>query len=111
MLLVAEGGGKMSPEMPFADRNFAGRWQFVMDNLGADVNGQPIENKRRNKGQFIADFQHAWKPRYTELSELYFHKREPSCVVQISPCNPDPGYPAQNYESDPVDCSGNPIVD
>lgn len=109
-ILVSEAG-KLNSEMPFADRNFAGRWQFVMDNLGADVNGQPIENKRRNKGQFIADFKQAYDPGYTELSELYFHRREPSCIIQISNCNPDPGYPAQNYESSPTDCSGNQIVD
>ncbi len=108
MLLVSEAG-RLSPEMPFADRNFAGRWQFVMDNLGADQNGQPIENKRRNKGQFIADFKHAWKPRYTELSELYFHRREQACVVEISTCSPDPGYPSQIYNSAPVDCAGNLI--
>jgi hypothetical protein len=79
--------------------------------LGADVNGQPIENKRRNKGQFIADFKHAYRVEYNELSELYFHKREPACVIEINTCNPDPGYPAQVYSSDPNDCSGKPIVD
>jgi hypothetical protein len=107
-ILVSEAG-KLNSEMPFADRNFAGRWQFVMDNLGADINGQPIENKRRNKGQFIADFKQAWKPRYTELSELYFSMREPACIIQISACNPSPGYPMQNYNSAPVDCNGNVI--
>lgn len=107
--LLVQEGGMINAEMPFADRNFAGRWQFVMDNLGADVNGVAIENKRRNKGQFIADFEHAWKPMYNELSELYFHKREPACVIQIPTCNPDPGYPVQNYNSAPTDCAGNLI--
>jgi hypothetical protein len=101
----------VNPEMPFSARDFGGRWQFVMDNLGADVNGQPIENKRRNKGQFIADFKQAYRPQYTELSELIFHKREPACVIEITPCNADPGYPAQVYTSDPVNCTGNRIVD
>ncbi len=101
----------VNPEMPYSSRNFGGRWQFVMDNLGADVNGQPIENKRRNKGQFIADFKQAVRPQYTELSELIFHMREPACVITIAPCNPSPGYPTQFYESDPVDCTGNRIVD
>lgn len=109
-ILVSEAG-KLNADMPFADRNFAGRWQFVMDNLGADINGQPIENKRRNKGQFIADFKQAWDPGYVELSELYFHRREPACVIEVSPCNADPGYPAQVYSSDPVDCTGARIVD
>jgi len=109
-VLVADAT-PVNPEMPFSSRNFGGRWQFVMDNLGADINGQPIENKRRNKGQFIADFKQAVRPQYTELVELIFHMREPSCVIQITPCSASPGYPAQNYESDPVDCTGNPIVD
>jgi hypothetical protein len=101
----------VNPEMPFSSRNFGGKWQFVMDNLGADVNGQPIENKRRNKGQFIADFKQAVRPQYTELIIPIFHMREPACLITVAPCNPNPGYPAQNYESDPVDCTGNPIVD
>ena len=89
----------VNPEMPYSSRNFGGRWQFVMDNLGADQNGNPIENKRRNKGQFIADFKMAIRPLYTEFLELIFHKAEPQCIIQIDTCNADPGYPAQNYES------------
>ena len=94
MILVSEAM-PLNSAVTFNPRDFSGRWQFVMNNLGADVNGQPIENKRGNKGQFIADFKHAWKPMYTELSELYFHKREPACVVEITTCAADPGYPAQ----------------
>ncbi len=111
MQVLVSDATPVNPEMPFSSRNFGGRWQFVMDNLGADKNGQPIENKRRNKGQFIADFKQAIRPQYTELVILLFHKREPACIITIAPCNPDPGYPVQNYESDPVDCTGNPIVD
>lgn len=109
-VLVSEAT-PVNPEMPFSSRNFGGKWQFVMDNLGSDVNGQPIENKRRNKGQFIADFKQAVRPQYTELSELIFHKREPACVIVVAPCNTDPGYPVQTYTSDPLDCTGNRIVD
>lgn len=101
----------VNPEMPFSSRNFGGRWQFVMDNLGADKNGQPIENKRRNKGQFIADFKQAVRPQYVELAVSIFHMREPACVIEIAPCNTSPGYPSQTYTSDPVDCTGNIIVD
>lgn len=101
----------VNPEMPYSSRNFGGKWQFVMDNLGADINGQPIENKRRNKGQFIADFKQATRPQYTELSELIFHMREPACVIVVAPCASAQGYPSQVYSSDPVDCSGNVIVD
>jgi hypothetical protein len=98
-VLVADAT-PINPEMPFSSRNFGGKWQFVMDNLGADAQGNPIENKRRNKGQFISDFKMAIRPQYTELSELIFHKREPQCVYEIATCNADPGYPAQQYESD-----------
>lgn len=90
----------VNPEMPFSSRNFGGRWQFVMDNLGADQNGVPIENKRRNKGMFIADFKMAIRPLYTEFLELIFHRAEPMCIIQVGTCNADPGYPSQNYESD-----------
>ena len=95
----------VNPEMPFSSRNFGGRWQFVMDNLGADVNGNPIENKRRNKGQFIADFKMAIRPQYTEFVDLIFHKREPACVIVIDTCNTDPGYPTQTYGSADTPCS------
>jgi hypothetical protein len=90
----------VNPEMPYSSRNFGGRWQFVMDNLGEDQNGVTIENKRRNKGMFIADFKMAIRPQYTEFSELIFHRAEPQCIIAISPCTPDPGYPTQTYASD-----------
>jgi hypothetical protein len=109
--VLVSDASPVNSEMPFSSRNFGGKWQFVMDNLGADVNGQPVENKRRNKGQFIADFKQAVRPQYTELCELIFHKREPACVIVVAPCNADPGYPVQTYTSDPVDCTGNRIVD
>lgn len=96
----------INPEMPFSARDFAGRWQFVMDNLGADVNGCVIENKRRNKGQFIADFKLAIRPEYTEFLNAYFYKGEPLCVPYINTCSPDPGYPVQHYESANQACDG-----
>ena len=89
----------INPEMPFASRNFGGKWQFVMDNLGADVNGCVIENKRRNKGQFIADFKQAARPLYTEFAEAIFHLGEPACIITVGTCNPDVGYPVQTYSS------------
>lgn len=89
----------INPEMPFSARDFGGKWQFVLDNLGADCNGKAIENKRRNKGQFIADFKMAIRPQYVEFAELIFHKREPACVIVVSTCNSDPGYPTQSRSS------------
>lgn len=96
--LVADAS-PINPQMPFSSRNFGGQWQFVMDNLGADINGCVIENKRRNKGQFIADFKMAIRPLYTEFAEAIFHKGEPACVLVVDTCNADPGYPTQDYSS------------
>ena len=92
------------PMMPFARRNLAGQWQFVMDNLGADCNGKAIDNKRRNKGQFIMDLELAAQPQYPELIEAIFHKRDQVCVTEYHTCNPDPGYPVQYYDSENQQC-------
>lgn len=98
----------INPEMPFAMRDFAGRWQFVMDNLtcGLDVNGNPIavDNSRRNKGKFIADWSFATQAEYPELAEAFFSLREPACIVDVQPCADDPGYPAQSYDSSNAPC-------
>lgn len=89
----------LSPQVPFSSRNFGGVWQWVMDNLGADQFGDPIENKRGNKGQFIADFAMGFEPQYVELAEVILHKREPACIYEIDTCSSDPGYPTQDYNS------------
>ena len=102
----------INPEMPFAARDFAGKWQFVLDNLTcgtmnvADavtgvVSTIPIAvaNERRNKGKFITDFGGAIQAEYPELEEGFFSLREPACIVDIPVCASDPGYPYQNYTS------------
>ena len=98
----------INPEMPFAMRDFAGRWQFVMDNItcGLDTNGNPIavDNSRRNKGKFIADFSYATQAQYPELAEVFVHLREPACIVDVPTCSADPGYPAQLYDSANAPC-------
>lgn len=94
----------INPQMPFSSRNFGGKWQFVMDNLGADVNGTVIANPRRNKGYFLADFKLGLRPLYTEFCEGIFHKREPMCVYNIDTCNSDLLYPTQSYNSANAGC-------
>lgn len=89
----------VNKEMPFSSRNFGGKWQFVMDNLGEDSNGRAIENFLRNKGMFVADFKLAIRPMYTEFVEAIFHKSEAQCVSEIDTCQADPGYPTQVYTS------------
>ena len=95
----------VNPEMPYSSRNFGGKWQFVMDNLGVDSNGVAIENKRRNKGQFIADFKMAIRPQYTEFSELIFHKSAYSVIAEIGTGVTEPTSNTQYYSSSPTNCS------
>jgi hypothetical protein len=85
--------------MPFMVRDYAGKWNFAMNDLGADCKGQAIANFRKNKGFFWADFRLAIKPEHPEWLELYFHKRDIPCITILSTCNADPGYPAQSYDS------------
>jgi hypothetical protein len=104
MELLIPDASAISPEIPFGHRDFGGKWQFVMDNLGADQTGAIIQNKRRNKGQFIADYKYYVRPLHYEFLETFFHKREQFCVPEVRTCNPSPGYPAQEYASCPAAC-------
>lgn len=104
MELLVPDARPLNPEMPFGHRDFGGKWQFVMDNLGADAAGSVIQNKRRNKGQFIADFKYYVRPMHYEFLEVFFHKREQFCVPELDVCSPDPGYPPQTYTSTPPSC-------
>jgi len=104
MELLVPDARPINPEMPFGHRDFGGKWQFVMDNLGADCSGNVIQNKRRNKGQFIADFNYYVRPLHYEFLEVYFHKREQFCVPEIDTCTPCAGYPTQEYSSTLPSC-------
>jgi hypothetical protein len=108
----------INPEMPFAARDFAGKWQFVMDNLtcgtGVDANGLvfpiPVANERRNKGKFITDFGGAIQSEYPELAEVFISLRAPACITDIPVCPADSGYPVQSYSSANAPCATMPIV-
>ena len=102
----------INSEMPFASRDFGGKWQFVLDNLTCgyttvvdSVTGQTIQvpiavnNERRNKGKFIADFSYATKAEYPELAEAILTLREEACIVDVSTCAAYPYPNPQNYES------------
>ena len=104
MELLVPDARPLNPEMPYGHRDFGGKWQFVMDNLGADHAGNVIQNKRRNKGQFIADFVYYVRPLHYEFMEVFFHKREQFCIPEINTCSTDPGYPTQYYSSIPPQC-------
>lgn len=114
----------INPEMPFAARDFAGKWQFVMDNLtcgtawayDAAADGNRIEipisvnNELRNQGKFVTSFGGAIQAKYPELEECFFSLRAPACVVDLPVCGDDPGYPEQNYESANEPCSTTDVV-
>jgi hypothetical protein len=99
----------VNPMMPYGARDFGGGWKFVMDNLGGDSNNRPIENFLRNKGMFVADFKLGIRPLHTEFVEAIFYKSEPQCVIEISPCATDPGYPTQTYRTANESCGASPI--
>lgn len=99
MELLVPDSGTLNPEMPFAHRDFGGKWQFQMHDLGADVNGVAIKNAWQNKGRFAAWFKYYVRPLHTEFAEAIFHMREQFVVPQITVGNPSPGYPAQVYNS------------
>lgn len=94
----------VNPQMPFLSRNFGGKWTWAMHDLGADTSGCVIENMLGNKGVFLSNHQMAIAPNYTEFLVAIFHKREPSCVIEINTCNADPGYPVQSYNSANSEC-------
>lgn len=123
MISLVRDATSINPEMPFAARDFAGKWQFVMDNLtcgtviGTDpVSGLPlivpvaVNNERRNKGKFISDFSLSTKADYPEFAEGFLTLREPACIVDLPPCSPDPGYPEQSYESANAPCASAAIT-
>ena len=99
MELLVPDARPLNPEMPFGHRDFGGKWRFAMHDLGADATGTAISNKWENKGQFISWFKYYVRPLHYEFMEAFFHKGEQFCIPNIAPCNADPGYPSQIYNS------------
>ena len=112
MVSLVRDTTSVNPMMPFAARDFGGKWQFVMDNLtcgtAVDANGLVIpiavDNSRRNKGKFIADFSFATKKQYPEFVEVFLHKREQACIVEVPTCADTPTYVNQDYSSHNAEC-------
>lgn len=102
----------VNPNMPFAARDFGGKWQFVMDNLtcgtalAADGQTIPIavDNSRRNKGKFIADFCFATQAQFPEYVEMFLHFREQPCITGVGLCAGTPDYVDQDYSSSNPPC-------
>lgn len=106
----------INPMMPFAARDFGGKWQFVMNNLtcgtviakdslGANVTiPVPVDNARMNKGKFLADFSYATQAQFPEYIEVFLALREEACVVGLPPCVETPAYVEQDYSSANTPC-------
>lgn len=89
----------VNPETPFGHRDFGGKWQFQMHDLGADQSGVTIKNAWQNKGRFAAWFKMYVRPLHYEFARAYFHKREQFCIPELDICSPSQGYPSQAYSS------------
>lgn len=113
--LVADSTS-INPQMPFAARDFGGKWQWVMNNLTcgritvADTDGTnrvipvPVDNTRGNKGKFIADFKMGTEAQFPEYVEAFLYLRALPCVTATSPCGLSDTYVTQDYSSDNTPC-------
>lgn len=114
MMSLVRDSSVINPEMPFAARDFAGKWRWAMDNLtcGEDVNGNPIavNNEWGNKGKFLSMFSLATKSQHPELAEVFLALREPAVIVDVPVTAADPGYPAQEYSSANDPCPTDDVV-
>lgn len=102
MRYLVQDTTQINPMMPFAARDFGGKWQFVTDGLVCkqdDGTLTPVDNRRKNKGQFIADWRAATKKEHNEWVEGILHLREEACVYEIPPCANDETYVEQDYSS------------
>lgn len=102
----------INSQMPFASRDFGGKWKFVMDNMTCrddDGNLVPVDNVERTKGKFIANYSAGTKPEHPEWAVALFSLRDMSCVADLSPCNDAPEYYTQDYSSANAPCPQDPI--
>lgn len=103
----------INSQMPFASRDFGGRWKFVMDNMTCrdSSTGElvPVDNVERTKGKFIANFSAGTKPEHTEWAVSIFHLRTISCVTNVTPCSDAPPYYTPTYSSINAPCPTSPI--
>lgn len=106
MELLTRTASPINSEMPFAHRDFGGKWMFQMHDLGANADGTPIKNAWGNKGRFASWFQYYVRPKHTEFMEAIFHKRQQFLITNINTSNTDAtnGYPVQEYNSALPNC-------
>lgn len=118
MLSLVQDTTKINPMMPFAARDFAGKWGFGMNNLVCKTRNQdgsititPVDNMKMNKGKFWANWRLATQKQYPEFAEVFLALREPACTVGVLPCKTTPAYVPQNYSSANCECDTNqPLI-
>jgi hypothetical protein len=76
------------PRMQFGSRDLFGKWSWINDAYleGFDPNTGvvcKVENPRRNKGYFLADFEAGVQNTRPELEAMILHKREPQGIVNL----------------------------
>lgn len=98
----------VNPEMPFLVRNLAGKWRFAGPESDVLMFTDPatgetctIDNKRRNQGQWWADFDGGIRFERPELVRQILHLRNPKggCVVDDPICASVPASVVQDYSS------------
>jgi hypothetical protein len=94
----------INPMLPYARRDFTGKWGAATHDLGTDCSGRAIENYRQNKVKLFADFKLSIMPKQPKWLECIFAMRDRPCITIVTPCNVDPGYPVQDYSSAPEPC-------
>lgn len=110
MMSMVADTTQINPMMPFASRDFGGKWMFAQNNLGATDDGCVIDNSYGNKGRFQTMFKLATKAVRPEWAVAILYKREIACVVDVAPCAPTPSYVLQDYSS-ANDACPNPTID
>lgn len=106
----------INPNMPFAARDFAGKWMFKTNNISCgtatakDANGNDIQipimvdNTMGNQGKFVSEFVYATKPQFPKYAEVILALRAPACIAGAIPCGIDYTYATQSYNSANTPC-------
>lgn len=93
----------VNPEMPYLNRDLAGKWTFTgpqsdFFQVTDPATGQvcQYDNRRRNLGFFWADFQNGLKVEYPQWTRAILHLRDPGCVQDTGRCTPIAPYTTQD---------------
>lgn len=92
------------PNTNLKTRSLSGLWRWVMNDLGADKCGKPIDNSDGTKGRWQNDFIYAAEPQHVEWDTLIFAKRGPICYTVVDRCAAAPGEYVPNTNSANTPC-------